>query len=159
MTMSASGQIRVVQIFISPGHNFYGHKGKSPGEHPTHEVKQVECVAGKGLRGDRFFDFKEDSISQVSFISQDAFDKVCRELGVMGKNAGVTRRNVVIRGVELSTLVGKEFEVQGIRFLGTEECRPCLWMNHAVAPGAEAALCGCGGLRAKILTDGILRVD
>ncbi len=34
---------------------------------------------------------------------------------------------------------------------------PCHWMNTAIAPGAEAALQGRGGLRARILSNGILR--
>jgi MOSC domain-containing protein YiiM len=46
--------------------------------------------------------------------------------------------------------------MQGVRFAGVEECRPCYWMNQAVAPGAEAWLQGRGGLRAKIITDGWL---
>jgi MOSC domain-containing protein YiiM len=49
--------------------------------------------------------------------------------------------------------------VQGVRFLGTQECSPCHWMNHAFAAGAERALHGRGGLRARILTDGVLRRD
>ncbi len=67
------------------------------------------------------------------------------------------RRNVVVRGANLNALIGCEFELQGVRFLGTEECRPCYWMDQAVGPGAEAWLIGRGGLRAKILSDGWLR--
>jgi hypothetical protein len=47
--------------------------------------------------------------------------------------------------------------VQGVRFFGSAECRPCYWMNQAIGPGAEEFLRGQGGLRARILTDGILR--
>jgi hypothetical protein len=54
-------------------------------------------------------------------------------------------------------LIGQEFEVQGVCFLGMEECRPCYWMDRAFAPGAQEFLKGRGGVRAKILTDGILR--
>jgi MOSC domain-containing protein YiiM len=49
--------------------------------------------------------------------------------------------------------------VQGVRFLGTQECAPCYWMNAVFAEGAEEALKGHGGLRAKILCDGVLHVD
>ena len=66
--------------------------------------------------------------------------------------------DVITRGVDLNSLIGQEFEVQGVRFKGTEECRPCYWMDEAVAPGAEKFLKGRGGLRAQILCDGILRV-
>jgi MOSC domain-containing protein YiiM len=56
----------------------------------------------------------------------------------------------------LSSLIGKQFELQGVRFEGTEECRPCYWMEQALGPGAEIWLKGRGGLRARILTSGIL---
>jgi MOSC domain-containing protein YiiM len=157
--MVAPNQIRIERIFISPGHNFYGHNDHSPGEHPTTEVKEVECVASKGLFGDRFFDYKPDFKGQVTFFSAEVFEDVCREFGVAGKSSGVTRRNVITRGVDLNSLVGKEFEIQGVRFAGVCECSPCRWMNHAIAPGAERSLHARGGLRARILTDGVLRVD
>jgi len=49
--------------------------------------------------------------------------------------------------------------VQGVQFLGTEESAPCYWMNQAFGEGAEAELAGNGGLRAKILSDGVIRVS
>ena len=67
------------------------------------------------------------------------------------------RRNVITRGVDLNALIGSEFEVQGVRFFGMEECRPCYWMDRAFAAGTHEFLKGRGGLRAKILCDGILR--
>jgi len=38
-----------------------------------------------------------------------------------------------------------------------EECRPCYWMDRAIAPGAEQFLKGRGGLRARIFSNGELR--
>jgi MOSC domain-containing protein YiiM len=61
--------------------------------------------------------------------------------------------------VDLNELIGKQFELQGVQFEGVCECRPCHWMNTAIGPGAEDALRGFGGLRARILTGGILRAD
>ena len=61
------------------------------------------------------------------------------------------------RGVDLNKLIGQDFEIQGVHFHGTQECRPCYWMDRAVGPGAEEFLKGRGGLRARILTDGTLR--
>jgi MOSC domain-containing protein YiiM len=46
-----------------------------------------------------------------------------------------------------------------VHFLGTEECRPCYWMDQAFAPGAADFLKGKGGLRAMILSDGMLRTS
>jgi len=60
MSEADHSPIRIERIFISPGHNFFGHQGKEAGIHPTVEMSEVECVAGKGLAGDRFFNFKEN---------------------------------------------------------------------------------------------------
>ena len=157
--MITANQIRVVGLFISPGHNFFGHYGHSAGEAPTAAVNEVQCVAGRGLSGDRFFDFRQDYKGQVTFFAVEVFDEICRLLAVNGKSPGVTRRNIITRGADLNSLVGRKFEVQGVAFEGTSECSPCHWMNQAIAPGAEAALHGRGGLRAKILTDGRLRTE
>lgn len=159
MEVADVSAVRVVGIYLSPGHNFFGHHEQPAGTHPTISVREVECVAGKGFRGDRFFGFKENYKGQVTFFAAEVFDAVCEQLGVTGKSPGVTRRNVVTRGVDLNSLVGKKFIWQGIEFEGVAECSPCHWMNDVVGPGAEAALHGRGGLRARILTDGVLRVD
>lgn len=151
--------LRVVGLFISPGHNFFGHHEQPAGTHPTISVNEVECVAGKGLSGNRFFGFKENYKGQITFFSLEVFDAVCGQLGVREKSPGVTRRNIVTCGMDLNLLIGKRFAVQGIEFEGVAECSPCEWMNSAIAPGAEAALHGRGGLRARILTNGVLRVD
>ncbi len=78
----------------------------------------IECAAGRGIRGDRYFDTSS---------------------------------------LDLNELIDQDFEVQGVRFHGMEECRPCYWMDQAIAPGAHEFLKDRGGLRAKILCDGQLR--
>jgi MOSC domain-containing protein YiiM len=151
------GGVEVHRLFIAAGHNFFGRHGQPPGENPIVEVTQVDCVAGRGLRGDRFFDFKENYNGQISFFAIETYEAIRRELAVRDIPLSSFRRNVVTIGVDLNTLIGQEFQIQGVRFRGTEECRPCFWMDRAVAPGAAEYLKGRGGLRAVILSDGILR--
>lgn len=151
--------MKIVKIYISPDHNYFGHHEKPAGQAPTEECTEVECVAGKGLKGDRFFDWKDDYKGQVTFFAEETWERICEQLQVTDKDPGVFRRNLVTRGVDLNTLIGKEFEVQGVRFFGTQEASPCYWMNQAFADGAEKALRGHGGLRAKVLSDGTLRCD
>ena len=150
--------VKVRHLYISPGHNFFGRQGLPAGEHPLLERAEIRCVAGRGVEGDRFFDFKDDYKGQITFFASEVFDELCHQLGVSNKSPGVTRRNVITAGADLNSLVGVEFEIQGVRFLGTAECSPCHWMDEVIAPGAEKLLHARGGLRAKILTDGILRV-
>ena len=116
----------------------------------------IECVAGHGIRGDRFFDYKEDYKGQITFFSLEVFDELCGALELQDCSPALVRRNVITRDVDLNELIGCEFEVQGVQFHGTGECRPCYWMDHAIAPGTEEFLKGRGGLRAGILTDGRL---
>jgi MOSC domain-containing protein YiiM len=149
--------IQVCRLFISPGHNFFGHHGQPAGNHAITEVNQVECLAGRGIRGDRFFDFKENYKGQITFFSLDVFEALRRDLGLPQAQPASTRRNALVTGIDLNSLVGSEFEIQGVRFAGVEQCKPCHWMNSALGPGAEDWLQGRGGLRARILTDGTLR--
>ena len=121
------------------------------------EVASIECVAEHGIRGDRFFDYRENYKGQISFFSLEIFDELCGAFELQDCSPSLVRRNVITQDVDLNSLIGQEFDVQGVRFVGTEECRPCYWMNQAIAPGAEAFLKGRGGLRAKILSDGFLR--
>ena len=146
--------IDVLHIYISPVHNYFGHHGGPSGKSALTELDQVECVAGRGLLGDRFFDYKESYKGQITFFAWEVFDDLRRKLTAIDKTPGAFRRNVITRGVQLNTLIDKEFEIQGIRFIGVSECSPCYWMDEAFAPGAEAALKGNGGLRARILNDG-----
>jgi len=121
------------------------------------EVPVIECVAGRGIRGDRYFDFKNDYKGQITFFSLEVFEELSGALQIQGCQPSLLRRNVIARDIDLTELIGQDFEIQGTRFHGMEECRPCYWMDRAIAPGAHAFLKGRGGLRAKILCDGKLR--
>lgn len=151
--------LRLEHLFISPGHNFFGHHDKPAGEHPISKVEQLECVAGRGIRGDRFFDFMENYKGQITFFSMEVLEALRSELQLPDAQPQATRRNAFVRGADLPSLIGKDFEVQGVCFTGIEESRPCHWMNSALGPGAEEWLRGRAGLRCRILTDGILRKD
>jgi MOSC domain-containing protein YiiM len=151
--------VQVRHLYLSPGHNYVGHHGRPPGENPILAVREVECVAGRGLRGDRYFDHKENYKGQITFFAWEIYHAICHALGSKDKDPSAFRRNVITEGVDLNGLIGTEFEIQGVRFRGTEECKPCYWMETAFAPGAENFLKGRGGLRALILSDGSLRVD
>jgi MOSC domain-containing protein YiiM len=149
--------IRMEQLLISPGHNFVGHHGGPPGVNPLIPVDAVECVAGRGLRGDRYFDRPDNHKGQITFFSLDVFDALRRELNLAEVQPQATRRNAFLRGADLTAFIGQEFEIQGVRFEGVEESKPCDWMNLALGPGAREWLKGRGGLRARILVDGVLR--
>src|SRR5690349_15171698 len=109
----SSSFAKVRGLYVSPAHNFFGHHGRPPGTRPMIGVREIECVAGRGVRGDRFFDFKEDYKGQITFFASEVYEALCAELGVYDKAASVFRRNVITEGVDLNAWIGTEFEIQG----------------------------------------------
>lgn len=146
------------RIFISPGHNYFGHHGQTPDDYPLFEQQRIECVAGHGIRGDRFYDYRQEYAGQITFFSAEIFAKLCLAFGLTNQSPGILRRNIIVSGIDLNSLIGVDFEIQGVPFRGTKHCKPCYWMDEAFAPGAEKWLAGNGGLRAQILGDGFVEV-
>lgn len=149
----------IERIFVSGGHDFFGRYGKGSLDHGVEEKDEVELVARKGVVGDRFFDYKEDYKGQITFFDGAVYDAVREEICDGGElEPSAFRRNVLVRGVDLNELIGKEFELGGVRFTGSCECSPCFWMDEAVGEGCHEFLKGRGGLRCRILDNGVLRV-
>ena len=124
---------------------------------PSEQIDEAEFVAGKGIRGDRYFGFQENYKAQVTFFDHAVHEAVLEKFGVSRKPQ-VYRRNVLTSGIDLNELVGKSFSIGNVRFIGVEECSPCYWMDQAVAPGTEEFLKGRGGLRTRILESGRLQL-
>lgn len=151
--------MRIRHLFISEDHNFFGHHGQPAGEHRIVEVKRIECVAGAGIQGDRFFNYRPDYKGQITFFEWEVFQALQNELSLPDATVCSLRRNVITEGVALDRFIGAEFSLQGVSFVGVEECRPCYWMDRALGAGAETWLKGRGGLRARIVAGGSLLSD
>lgn len=149
--------LRIEAIWISPGHDFKGRHGRGRLAHRVEARDEVECHAGRGLVGDRYYDYKADFKGQVTLFAAETWEAIRSELKLPIPDPSVFRRNVLTRGIDLTPLVGKRFKLGGVSLEGTEEARPCYWMDEAVGPGACAWLVGRGGLRCRILEDGRLR--
>ncbi len=148
--------ITIHHIFISPGHNYFGNRTQTPGPHPTLDVAAAEVKAGLGLVGDRFYGKGENFDGHITFFAWEVFQALQAEFAKPAATPVVFRRNVISEGVNLNQLIGQEFMLDGIRFRGTKHCAPCRWMDIGFAPGALKFLHGRGGLRAQVLSDGVL---
>ena len=99
----------------------------------------------------------------VSLIAREAIEASNEELvhrGLIPFEPGETRRNIVVEGVDLYALLGKEFRIGAVRLRGSEPTRPC-HIPSAVAgkPGFAEAYRDRGGVRAEILSDGIISIS
>jgi MOSC domain-containing protein YiiM len=68
------------------------------------------------------------------------------------------RRNIVTRGVRLNDLCGKRFRVGGAVFEGLELAEPCKLFARRTHPETLQFFAGKGGLRARIVAGGSIRV-
>ena len=155
----AMSRVVIHGIYTSPGHNFFGHHEVEAGTNGIEEHQAAELVAGKGIPGDRFFDWKESYKGQVTFIDRSTIDVVREHAQNPDLEPSAFRRNVVISGLDLNGLVGKTFRIGEVLLEGTQKCAPCHWMDEACGKkGTEKLMFNRGGLRCRILKTGMLRV-
>ena len=126
-------------------------------------VPKVRAVPGKGLEGDRYFR-GEGSFSkipgggrEVTLVASEVLSLLEREHGIR-LDPAETRRNLITSGVTLNDLVGKVFQVGGVRMRGVRLAEPCDHLERLTQPGVLKGLVHRAGLRADILNEGVLRV-
>ena len=129
----------------------------------TVPVEEVRAVAGQGLEGDRYFDGKGSwsrtpgTGRQVTLIELEAIEALERDYK-MKIEPGQARRNIVTRGVALNHLVGREFSVGEVVLLGLRLCEPCNHLAGLTDEKVRQGLVHRGGLRADIVSGGVIRV-
>jgi MOSC domain-containing protein YiiM len=131
-----------------------------PEELPT-RVERVEAVAGRGLVGDRNFmadgDPQPGRDADLTLIACEALAALADETGIE-LSAAASRRNVLIRGIDLNALEGRPFRVGEIECDGIELCEPCRDLERLTEPGVLRGLVHRGGLRAAIVRGGEIAV-
>jgi MOSC domain-containing protein YiiM len=133
------------------GIHLHGERGD-----PMRVVDDAELVAGEGLVGDRMAGLGIPG-THVTFIGAEGIEVMVAETGIP-LEPHQTRRNILVRGVDVPGLVGRRFQVGEAVCFGVKECHPCNHLESLTAPGVREGLSGRGGLRADVLTGGRIRV-
>lgn len=130
---------------------------------PMETVPEARAVAGRGLEGDRYFlgagyysPHPSEGGRELTLIEAETLEALAAH-GIK-LFAAESRRNIATSGAPLNHLVGREFQVGPVRMRGTRLCEPCKYLEGLTQAGVMAALIHRGGLRARILTDGLIRV-
>lgn len=148
--MSAQGSVVSIQI-------------AAVGAAPMQPRDRIQAVAGRGLEGDRYFENtgtysnEPGSGRHVTLIEVESVEALARDYGIELTPA-LARRNIATRGVALNHLVGREFRIGEALFRGTRLCEPCSHLERLTRGGVLRGLIHRGGLRADILSGGMIRV-
>jgi MOSC domain-containing protein YiiM len=138
----------IQHIFIAPGR----------GE-PAGSLSEVEALADCGLRGDRYTDLalRRSPDYQVTLIESEQILAFAEALK-LPLEPHESRRNLVTVGMNLNDLCQKRFFVGEAELEGLELCEPCATFAKYTHPEVVRFFVHRGGLRARILRGGIIRV-
>ncbi len=123
---------------------------------PMREVDGAEAVAGKGLRGDRYG--SGSGKRGITLIQAEHLPAIAALTGIDAIEPATLRRNLVVSGIPLIALKGRRFRIGEVLCEGTASCDPCSRMELALGAGGYNAMRGHGGLCARILEGGTLRI-
>lgn len=120
------------------------------------EVAEVFATAGKGLSGDRYG--SGSGKRGLTLIQAEHLPVIAALSGHERVAPSLLRRNLVVSCIPLIALKGRRFRIGDVLLEGTEPCDPCSRMEAALGPGGYNAMRGHGGLCARIVEGGVIRV-
>ncbi len=125
---------------------------------PLQSLDVAQVTREYGLEGDHF----SSSFSkkrQVTLIQQEHLDGVANMLGKSQIDPRMTRRNLVVKGINLFALRDRKFRVGEVILEGTGYCHPCSRMEENLGPGGYNAMRGHGGITAKVIKGGEIHLE
>ncbi|MCY7342740.1 MAG: molybdenum cofactor biosysynthesis protein [Pseudonocardia sp.] len=165
--MTSAHPVEIVALLVSPVHAYEGRPRNGPRPDAGGGARDhIDIRAGLGIVGDRYHAQAAHRHAAVTVFAAESLDAVTPVAGSPPPDPLLTRRNVVLRGFPVDELAsardhdGAEFSLDSgggpIRFRAHRPARPCGWLDVVLAPGAQRALRGRGGVRCEPLDDGRL---
>ena len=121
------------------------------------EVESATLVAEHGIEGDHYVT-RRNGPRQVTLVAAEDIEAIASFLGQEDIAPALLRRNIVARGINLVALKNRRFRVGSVLLEGTGECAPCSRMELNLGRGGFNAMRGHGGITARILAGGEMRV-
>ncbi|RZL37907.1 MAG: MOSC domain-containing protein [Rubrivivax sp.] len=127
---------------------------------PARTVEETMALAGIGLADDRLGKRGEAELStrQVTLIQQEHLPLIAAFARSGPLEPVDLRRNLVVSGINLLSLKNATLRVGDALLQIVGPCAPCSRMEEVIGPGGYAAMRGHGGMTARILEGGAIRV-
>ncbi|MEM6829003.1 MAG: MOSC domain-containing protein [Bacteroidota bacterium] len=122
---------------------------------PLVSLNAVRVTTEGGLEGDHFSS-KKNRKRQVTLIQFEHLQAVASILGKSEVSPILTRRNLVVKGINLFSLKNMKFRIGEVVLEATGYCHPCSRMEENLGPGGYNAMRGHGGITAKVVAGGII---
>jgi MOSC domain-containing protein YiiM len=120
-------------------------------------VDRVELIEQRGLAGDRTAQ-RASSERQVTLFQFEHLAVIASLLGHDHLLPELLRRNLAVSGINLLALRAARFTIGGLTFQGTGYCAPCRRLEDTLGPGGFNASRGHGGITARVLSAGTIRI-
>ena len=123
---------------------------------PLVSLDGVEISRENSLVGDHYSG-RPGGKRQVTLIQAEDLAAIAGYLG-LEVTPGDLRRNLVVAGVNLRALKDRRFQVGEAVLEATDDCHPCSRMEEILGPGGYNAVRGHGGITARVIKDGQVRL-
>lgn len=121
-------------------------------------LDEVAVLGDRGLEGDRRAATPTpEGDRHVTLIQAEHLEVVAALLG-RPVDAATVRRNLVVRGINLAALRDRSLRIGDVVLEGTGHCHPCSRMEEVLGVGGYTAMRGHGGITARVVTPGTIRV-
>jgi len=127
---------------------------------PATRIEETTALAGIGLSDDRLGQKGESELStrQVTLIQAEHLPVIAQLARVDAVDPVRLRRNLVVSGINLLALRNAKLRIGDAVLEIVGPCAPCSRMEEEIGPGGYAAMRGHGGMCARVITGGRIRV-
>lgn len=124
---------------------------------PVVPAEEAVLVPGAGIEGDRWRG-QPSGARQVTLVAAEHLAAIAGFLGLDAVAPERVRRNLLVQGINLLALKGRRFRIGGAVLEHSGECHPCSRMEEEFGPGGYTAVRHHGGITARVLEGGAIRV-
>lgn len=162
--LRVSRQTRQQEITSWSGHVGALYLAREAGA-PMISLSEARLIEGRGMEGDRYYeqrgthsgDDDDEPSYEITLIENETIEAIRREKK-LELEAGMPRRNIVTQGMALNHLVHRTFRIGAVTLYGVALREPCIHLAELTNHRLMISLIHRGGLGARVLSSGVIRV-